>query len=68
MRYTTTIIALAAAAMGHGYKPYSAMPTRTRHNGPGTAKSYLERPGSGLLTREEIKRRRGGNSKGSYTV
>ncbi|PKN07915.1 MAG: hypothetical protein CVU73_10980 [Deltaproteobacteria bacterium HGW-Deltaproteobacteria-8] len=38
----------------------------TKHNGPGTAKSYHNRPGSGLLTREEIDRRRGGNPKGGY--
>ena len=40
-----------------------------RHRGhtvPGTAKSYFDRPGSGLLTREEIDRRRRGNPKGAY--
>jgi len=39
---------------------------RRNHNGPGTAKSYFDRPGSGLLTKEEITRRRGGNPKGAY--
>jgi len=41
-------------------------PSHLRHTGSGTAKSYFERPSSGLLTREEIARRRGGNPKGSY--
>lgn len=39
---------------------------RTKHKGPGTAKSYHDRSGSGLLTRDEIVRRRGGNPKGAY--
>jgi len=38
----------------------------TKNTGHGTAKSYHNRPGSGLLTREEIDRRRGGNPKGGY--
>lgn len=37
-----------------------------KHSGPGAAKSYFNRPGSGLLTKEEIARRRGGNPKGAY--
>lgn len=39
----------------------------TRNSGPGTSKSYFNRPGSGLLSRQEIDRRRGGNPRGSYT-
>lgn len=66
MKYITTLIALAAASMGHGYKPFSVRPTKERHSGPGNAKSYFDRPGSGLLTSAEIERRRGGNPKGAY--
>ena len=45
------------------------LPEKPRHlknTGPGTAKSYFDHPGSGLLTRDEITRRRGGNPKGGY--
>ncbi len=38
---------------------FPAKPRHLRHKGPGTAKSYFNRPGSGLLTREEISRRAG---------
>ena len=41
-------------------------PRHLKHKGSGNAKSYLDRPGSGLLTREEIERRRCGNPKGAY--
>jgi hypothetical protein len=45
---------------------FPAKPKHLKHKGPGTAKSYFDRPGSGLLTAAEITRRRGGNPKGSY--
>jgi hypothetical protein len=45
---------------------FPAKPRHLKHKGPGTAKSYSDRPGSGLLTRDEITRRRGGNPKGAY--
>lgn len=45
---------------------FPGKPRHLKHDGPGTAKSYFDRPGSGLLTREEIERGRGGNPKGSY--
>lgn len=51
------------------YAPHGCFPKRARHlkhKGPGNAKSYFNRPGSGLLTREEIERRRGVNPKGAY--
>ena len=39
----------------------------TKNSGPGTSRSYFNRPGSGLLSWQEIDRRRGGNKRGSYT-
>lgn len=55
------------------YKPpwwsgtcFPAKPRHLKHKGPGNAKSYLGRPGSGLLTAAEIERKRGGNPKGAY--
>jgi len=39
----------------------------TNNNGPGVAKSYLARRGSGLLMQHEIEFLRNGNPKGSYT-
>lgn len=50
-------------------QPSGCFPKKPRHlknKGPGNAKLYSNRPGSGLLTREEIDRRRGGNPKGAY--
>lgn len=41
-------------------------PRHCRNHGDGVACSYHLRPGSGLLTREEIIRRRAGNPKGAY--
>lgn len=40
---------------------------RTKGSGPGTSKSYFNRPGSGLLSWQEIDRRRGWDPRGSYT-
>lgn len=37
---------------------FPAKPRHLKHKGPGNAKSYLDRPGSGLLTRKEIERKR----------
>lgn len=66
MKYIPTLIALAAASMSHGYKPFSDRAVKVQRSGPGNAKSYFDRPGSGLLTRKEIESRRGGNPKGAY--
>lgn len=36
---------------------FPAKPRHLKHKGPGTAKSYFDRPGSGLLNREQTARR-----------
>lgn len=41
-------------------------PRHLKNKGPGHAKSYFDRPGSGLLTEAMILARRNGNPKGAY--